>query len=100
MDEIKKNIEDLKKRAELLRRTHEIPASELFTDSFMQRHTRFISFGVMVGKSGFKVETPEDFMEISDTKRDVFIQLKTEFSNWQEMITKAREEWMAEKLKG
>jgi len=76
----------------------EVPFSELFPPGFMARYTNFTSFDDLLAKSGFKIDTIEDFANIPDTAWDAFIASSTRFANWEEMQKKAFEEYAQRKL--
>ena len=76
----------------------EVPFSELLPPKFMVRFTNFTSFDDLLAKSGFKVDTVEDFVNIPDRERDAFIASTTRFANWDEMQQKAFEEYAQRKL--
>jgi hypothetical protein len=43
-----------------------IPFSDLFSPSFMSRHTRLSSFEALIEAGGFEVESKQDFLDIPD----------------------------------
>ena len=75
----------------------EVPFSELLAPKFMVRFTNFTSFDDLLAKSGFKLDTVEDFVNISDRERDAFIASNTRFANWDAMLQKAFEEYAQQK---
>lgn len=96
-DEFHRNLDKFQKNIERLQDA-EVPFSELFPSGFMARNTNFTSFDDLLAKSGFKVETEEDFVNIPDVEWDVFIASDTRFANWEEMLQKAFEEYAQRKL--
>ncbi len=52
----------------------------------------------MFEASGFTIESQKDFDAIPDEDLDAFITEKTRFSNWEEMLNTAAEEWTARKI--
>ncbi|MFW6027153.1 MAG: hypothetical protein ACOCRX_12530 [Candidatus Woesearchaeota archaeon] len=97
-DELQKNLKKLQNKAEELDGRNNIPFDELFNNNFMRRYTNYNSIDEMIEESNFKVETEEDFKKISEDDWDEFIKKNTKFDNWQQMINKAGEEWVAKKL--
>lgn len=95
-DNLRRNLDQLQKNIESLQ--GEVSFSELFTPSFMARYTNFTSFDDLLAKSGFTVESTEDFANIPDVAWDVFIASDTRFANWEEMKVKAFEEYAQRKL--
>ena len=70
----------------------------LFSDKFMRKYTTFNSFNEMIIKSGFKLETEEDFEKISDNELDLFIKNSSSFNSWEDMIQEAVNNHFAEQL--
>jgi len=95
-DELQRNLNQLQKNIESLQ--GEVSFGELFPPGFMARYTNFTSFDDLLAKSGFKVETREDFANIPDAAWDAFIASSTYFANWEEMLQKAFEEYAQRKL--
>lgn len=85
-------------RLEELSNPQQVSFADLFTPSFIQNYTQFLSFELMLEASGFSVESAEDFLAIPETEWDQFISQKTQFSNWQEMQKTAAVELMKKKL--
>jgi hypothetical protein len=65
----------------------------------MSKYTDFSSFDEMLGGSGFKVETPEDFAAIPDDQWDAFVATRTRFENWKEMRETGAREYVAAKVR-
>ena len=97
IDEIQRNLDQLQKNVEKLK-DEKVTYNELFPSSFLERYTNFISFDDMLAKSGFKIETMEDFANIPAVEWDAFIALNTRFANWEVMQQKAYEEHVQQKL--
>jgi hypothetical protein len=95
---MKRRLEELRRNAEALDGTHHIPLAELFPVSFLTKNTEFESLESMFQASGFEVESQEDFEMIPDDEWDSFIEGHTRFSNWEEMLGVAVQEWAARKL--
>lgn len=98
LDKLNKKLQDLSKKAAQLDGNHSVPLTELLTNSFISRHTRFSSVDEMFEASGFKVDTQEDFDAIPREKLDAFIQSVSPFSGWQTMLQGAAREWTAKQL--
>ncbi|MBC3946685.1 hypothetical protein H8S21_15240 [Erwinia persicina] len=82
IDKISKN---LKKIAE----TKSVGFGELFNKEFLAACSSFSSLEDMFEKSGFKVETPEDFKAIPDDEWESFIIKNTSYDSWEEMQSDA-----------
>ena len=98
LDEVKKNLDNLSRKAKEVDGTHQVGISELMPDRFIQTHTGFNSVQEMYDKSGFKMESEKDLETIPDEEWDKYISDNTQFSNWQEMLDKAGELWVSKKL--
>lgn len=98
-------LKDLEKRVnELDRKQKEnggsvnVPFTELFNDKFMVKYTSFKTLDELFEKSGFKVESQEDFKNIPDAEWDIFIKENTKFSSWEEMYSEAATKYVATQL--
>lgn len=98
MDELQNKLGDLARKAEELDGQHDVPASELLTDSFISQHTSFSSADEMFKASEFKIETQEDFAAIPDNDWDNYIRSISSFDSWQSMLNAAGPEWAKRKL--
>lgn len=68
-----------------------ISFADLLTPEFLTQYTSFKTMDELFEKSGFTVETEEDFKEISDEAWEDFIVKTTSFDSWKEMQIKAFE---------
>jgi hypothetical protein len=98
LKEFQNKLDNLKRKAEAVDGTHQVPFNELFNDSFMRAYTSFNSFDALIGAGGFKVETEDDFKAIPDQLWDEHIAKTTRFANWQEMLNAAGSEWAKKQL--
>ena len=96
LEELQKELDDLGRKAEALNGEHKIPINELFTTSFMQQHTNFISIDALIEAGNFKVEPTDDLETIPGW--DEHIAKSTRFANWQEMMEQASAEWAKKQL--
>lgn len=91
-DKIKKDlkkIEDLK----------QIRFDELFNPKFLSECSSFSSIDELIEKSGFKVESAEDFKSIPDDEWERFIIDNTSYDSWDEMQKDAAEKFLQNLLK-
>jgi hypothetical protein len=96
LNELQKQLKQMEKAAKELDGTHEVPFSELFTDSFLRKHTKFSSYEEFENQEIFtKYQTIE---EIPDDEMDQFVAANTNFSNWDDMLGEAGTEYAARKL--
>jgi hypothetical protein len=85
--ELERKLADLQSR-------RSVSFAELFTSSFMSRHTRLRSFEQLIAASGFNVETKQDFLDIPDSEWEEVVKRETSFHSWQDMQTTAVSEWL------
>lgn len=96
LNELQKQLEQMKKAAEELDGTKEVPLNQLLTDSFLIKHTTFSSFDEFESQEIFvKYPTLE---EIPDEEMDQFVSAKTNFSSWEDMLGEATSEYVTKKL--
>ncbi|MEK6410767.1 MAG: hypothetical protein AABN34_27905 [Acidobacteriota bacterium] len=98
LEETKRKLDDLQRRAKELHGQHSVSFSELFPPQFMKKHTDFDSFESLVAASGFKVESQKDFGAIPDKEWDGFIQAHSQFADWKEMLNTAGQAYMVRKM--
>ena len=98
LDRLQRKLKDLGRKAQALDGEHRVSVAELFPPDFMARHTDFQNAQEMFDKSGFEIESKEDFERITDAQWDSFIRPKTRFSSWKDMLTAATGEWTSKKL--
>lgn len=97
-DDFKKHIEKLQENVKELEGQHSIPFDELFPASFMSNYTDSSSIEELLQKGNFGIKSQEDFEKISDDAMDSFIAMHTSFLTWNQMVTKASEEWLVLRL--
>lgn len=98
LDELTKQLNDLRNRTNELDGEHPISFSELFTDDFVSRFTDYQSLDEMFNDSGFKIDSMEDFQSIPDELWNEFIRTHSQFNCWEEMRDAAMNEWTAKQL--
>jgi len=98
LDQFHRQLEDLKNKVESLSGEQSVPLNELLTPDFLATCSTFSSAEEMFQRSGFKVESREDFAAIPDEPWDDFIRSNTSFFNWREMLQAAGAAWTKNKL--
>jgi hypothetical protein len=94
LDDLRRRLAALQHRAQRLSGTHNVEFSELFCSEFMLFNTDFESMEAMFAASGFTVRSQEDFASIPDDKWDAFVQQRTRFQSWNEMLGRATQEYV------
>lgn len=97
-NEFQKTLDGIAKKAEQLDGQHDVPFSELFNDDFINKHTSLSSIQELLDKSGFKIESKEDFNSIPDDQWDTYIKSVTDFDSWEDMMEEAISELVARQL--
>lgn len=98
LKEVADGLDELAKKAKQLNGENQVPFSELFAPAFMRKYTDFATIDEMLEATGYQVDSVEDFKAIPDAPWDSFVQQRTKFSDWREMIQKAGLEWTSRKL--
>ena len=98
LNELQNKLHNLANRAKAIDGSHNVPLSELLPARFLKTHTQFDSVEDMMSKSGFKIESSEDFKAIPDDQWDAFIRGHTKFSTWKEMLQLAAADWTKNQL--
>lgn len=96
---IKSNINQLKKNLEEISNTNQLRFDELFNPEFLSEHSSFTSLEDMFDKSGFKVESAEDFKAIPDEEWEDFIVKNTSFESWVDMQKAAAVAVLSKRMK-
>lgn len=97
-DNFERELEKLQNMFEKVEGTRSIPMDEILNPEFMIRFTIFSSLDDLIEKSGYTVETEEDFERIPDKEWDEFISAHTQFSSWQDMLDLAANEYFQQQL--
>lgn len=97
-DKIKRELEKIQSKAKKLEGTNNVPFKELFAQGFLRKHTNFSSLDDMFQKSGFNINSQEDFKNIPDEEWDTFISNNSHFKSWKEMLDAAGNEWIERQL--
>jgi hypothetical protein len=96
LDEMRRKLQTLQRRLQSL--NGPVPFEDLFPPEFMRRYTDFKAIEEMLGGFGTPIESTEDFERIPDADWDVYVKQKTRFKAWEEMQSKAGEEYLERRL--
>ena len=97
-DELQKELKRLSESAKELDGEQSVTFGELFTQSFMSEHTTFGSFENLLSAGNFKAETDDEFDAIPESELDSHVSKTTNFSDWEDMLGTAVEEYTLKKL--
>lgn len=93
LEGLQRKLQQLKRNAESIEGNNEVPFTELFPPSFMQRYTRFESIQLMIDASG--IDEPE---QIGGEAWESFVVGHSDFPSWEKMKETAGSEWAKRKL--
>lgn len=85
IDELTNQLDKMAKSADQLSKRKSVSFGELFTDSFMQKHSKFSSFEKFANAGGFDVSSSEAFEAIPDKEWNAWIATSSDLSDWKEM---------------
>ena len=94
--ELEKYFNDIGNKLENLE--GDVPFSDLFTPDFMRQYTSFDSIDSLFEAGGFHVETEEEFDALPEKDLDQHIAKNTKFNSWKEMLDKAGEIYLENRL--
>jgi hypothetical protein len=97
-DALKRRLDQLAENVRSLSGERTVAMKDILTDDFMQAHTKFSSFEEMLTRSGFAVETQDDFKAIPDAEWDAYIHSNSIFATWTEILTAGAREVLRRKL--
>lgn len=95
---MKNELDRIAQNARELDGTNEVPLSELFNPKFMRKYTDFESIDEMFEQSEWTVESEQDLEAIPDRQFDMYVREHTQFSDSDEMMDVAAEEWIASEM--
>ncbi len=80
-----KNLATLGKNLKDLSGTTSVPLTDIYSDTFFQKHTPFQSFQDFLEKGGFTVNSQEDLDNISDEDLNKFTNENTNFESFEKL---------------
>lgn len=92
-------IKQLQRNLEEASNTKQLSFSELFNPEFLSECSSFTSIEDLFEKSGFHVESAEDFKAIPDDEWESFIVNNTSYESWGDMQSDAATKAMSKILK-
>lgn len=97
LDELQEKLDILTKKVHELDGLN-IPMSEVLTNDFISRSTKFSSLEELLEASGFKIKSQDDFAAIPVDDLDRFIRSNSPFDSWNALLSTAGSEWAKKKL--
>ena len=98
MDSLQKKLKKMADGARELEGQHQVAIPDLLTEPFLAKHTSFANAQELFDKSGFKINSAEDFKAIPDYEWDQYISSVSSFESWKEMLQSATVEYAKRKM--
>lgn len=92
-------LDQLQAKFEKLNDIKSISFEELFPDSFLEHYTNSKNLKDFLEKSGFTINSKEDFEAIPDQHWEKYVIANTQFLSWNEMQQSAHEIWIKKWLR-
>lgn len=93
LDDFRERMNQVRRNAEKLDGTHEVPLSELFSPAFMRQHTSVPEFEVFCRDAGFDTSSKTWLAEMPLERLDAAARRLTEFATWEDMKKAAAADW-------
>jgi len=84
MRELEKEFKEMERRSRNV--FGHVELTDLFTNSFMEKHTSFSSFEQFLEAGNFIVNCQEDFDSIDADEMDKHVAATTQFESWEDML--------------
>jgi len=75
---------------------YDVAIGELLSDDFLQKHTPYQTLDELITSGGFCFDSEEAFEAIDCDALNQHIATTTSFSNWQELLSKAKTEYFGD----
>ncbi|WP_232702048.1 hypothetical protein [Halobacterium wangiae] len=91
-------LDDMHERAAAMEGQADLPLDEMFPPGFMQRHTHDDSIDAFLDACEWDVDSREAFADVPQDEFDDYVAGRTRFGDWDAMVGRAGEEWMARQM--
>ena len=98
LDQLQNELKKLEKAAERLNGKTEVSFEELFTESFMRKHTNYSSIDEFFEAGGFRIRSNDDLDAIPELTLDAYVSKTTSFRSFQDMLDEAGEQYVLSQL--
>lgn len=98
LEELTKKLDDISNRLDDLAGEHNVSLTDVLTPEFISANSRFANADQLFEAAGLKFENQEEFAAIPEDALDSMVQSNTSFASWKDLLTKAGEQWAANKL--
>jgi hypothetical protein len=97
-DDLSNALKELSKNAEELGNAKSASLTEILSPDFIDQNTEFSTADEFFEASGLDVSSQEAFEAVPENELDAFVQSKTKFNSWREMLNAAGALWAQRKL--
>ncbi len=98
-DELASKLNNLQTEIKNIEKGINVSFDELFTRSFMCKHTNSTNINDFLVSGGFSVKSKSDFEAIPDEELNSYVRSNSSFDTWKDMLTAATNLYIANKLK-
>jgi hypothetical protein len=98
LDEFQRKIDQLRRNAEQIDGTQQVPLADMFPPAFMRQHSSVPDFEMFCSKGKLDISAKEAFEATSVEKLDDAVQQLTEFPTWENMKKAAAADWARRRL--
>jgi hypothetical protein len=98
LEEFQRKIDQLRRNAEQMDGTHEVPLSELFSPAFMRQHSSVPNFETFCRDGGIDTSSKEAFEATDVQQLNSAVARLTEFPGWEEMKKAGAADWARRRL--
>ncbi|GAA4493537.1 hypothetical protein [Pseudaeromonas paramecii] len=94
--DLEKNLKQIEKNAKELDGTHHMSLADLFSPTFMNKHTQYVDFQSFIDESKIEITTADDLE--NNQEWELFVSQNTPFSSWAAMRDEALAAYAADRL--
>jgi len=98
LNDMQKKLKKMADGARELEGKHQVAMTDLLIPSFLAKHTSIADAQELFDRSGFKIDSAEDFRAIPDDEWDQYISSISDFNTWKEMLQAATAEYAKRKM--
>lgn len=98
MDSLQKQLDGMIRKANALDGENKVKFSELFSGEFMRKNTSYNSINDFFDATGLKVDSQQDFDDLSEDVLDVKVQQLTKYKTWKDFAGEAAADYFTKKL--
>lgn len=93
-----KRLNDIEQNAKELNGEHTLSGAELFTPSFMRKHSNTSTIGDFLSPLGISGNSESELDNIPDEELDSLVRKQSDFSSWDDMKSSAVHDYLEKQL--